>query len=71
MADPAPATPLDPLDRCRRARLRYAAIAGERDAAIRAARAAGHPLRTIADAVGLSHSRVAQIVDELEQEVTT
>lgn len=50
------------LESVSRAALEVAVKTGERNEAIREARAEGHSLRTIAEAAGLSHTAVANIV---------
>lgn len=54
--------PPDPLARVRRAARKAAHAHQERDEAIRAAVEAGHSLRAVADAAGLTNPRVHQIV---------
>lgn len=51
-----------PLESVRRATAKATAAADARDEAIRAAAAAGFSTRQIAEAAGLSHQRVHQIV---------
>ena len=53
-----------PLRRAARAAEKAARASEERDEAIRAAHAGGETLRAIAEATGLSHQRVHQIVQK-------
>lgn len=51
-----------PLTRVKRANTRRASADAEYRAAITAAKAAGHSLRQIAEAAGISHVRVLKIL---------
>lgn len=55
---------MDVLTKLRRLGRRYERAGAERDAAIREAAKAGHSRREIARAVGLSPTRVHQIIKE-------
>jgi hypothetical protein len=52
--------------RYRAAEERLAGISAEREQAIRQAHASGMPMRAIAEHTGLSHQRIAQIVNRPE-----